>query len=419
MKQKNKIQVQLPVEELEIGMYVLKLDCAWEETSFLYQGFFIYDHQDILELQAICKTVFVQAEKETWEEKKKVKLSTGKERIRTELKEKITYVNKVPAYRELEKASATFKEAKQLISNIFTTIKLGKSFSASEVKMVVTDIVGSILRNPKALQWLSLIKNKDEYTAEHCLRVCILSISLGRELGMLESELIDLGISGFLHDVGKTRVPDEVLNKPGRFTDKEFSIMKAHATHGKDILMSMSGVPAIAIDVAYTHHERIDGAGYPRNLSAHKISNFARIVAITDAYDAITSKRVYKTALSSLESLRIIFDDKQTHFDGELADLFIKLVGIYPTGHIAELSTGDVGLIIRSSNENNLKPKILCLVDTKNQKIKERIIDLAKEPKDDKGQFIRLKKMHPDGAFGISIEPYLKKGLRLCEFDDE
>ena len=416
---KQKIQIQIPVEDLEVGMYVVKLDCAWEETSFLYQGFFIYDQQDINELKSVCKTVFIQAEKETSEEKQKVKLSTGKERIRTKVIEKITYVNKIPAYRELEKASATYQEAKQLISNIFLTLKLGKSFNVNEVKTVVTDIVGSILRNPKALQWLSLIKNKDEYTAEHCLRVCILSISLGRELGMLEGELIDLGISGFLHDVGKTRVPNEVLNKPGRFTDKEFSIMKSHATHGKDILMSMSGVPAIAIDVAYTHHERIDGKGYPRNLSAHKISHFARIVAITDAYDAITSQRVYKTALSSLESLRIIFDDKQSHFDGELADLFIKLVGIYPAGHIAELSTGDVGIILKSSNENRLKPKVLCLVDIDKRKQKERIVDLSKNPKDEKEKTIRLKQIHPNGAFGINIEFYLKKGLRLSEFDDE
>ena len=416
---KQKIQIEIPVQDLEIGMYVVKLDCAWEETSFLYQGFFIYDQQDIEELKSNCKTVFVQAEKETWEEKQKVKLSTGKERIRTKIKEKITYVNKIPAYRELEKASATYNEAKQLISNIFSTLKLGKSFNVSEVKTVVTDIVDSILRNPNAMQWLSLIKNKDEYTAEHCLRVCILSISLGRELGMLESELVNLGISGFLHDVGKTRVPNEVLNKPGRFTEKEFAIMKTHSTHGKNILMSMSGVPSIAIDVAYTHHERIDGKGYPSKLSAHQISHFARIVAITDAYDAITSQRVYKTALSSLESLRIIFDDKQTHFDGELADLFIKLVGIYPTGHIAELSSGEVGIIIKSTNENHLKPKILCIVDTNNQKLKEHIVDLAKEPKDGKNRPIRLKKMHSDGAFGINIEPYLKKGLRLCEFDDE
>ncbi|MFD2231757.1 HD-GYP domain-containing protein [Alkalimarinus sediminis] len=419
MKVSNKVLIEIPVSELEIGMYVSKLDCPWEETPFIYQGFFLYDIQDIQELQTLCKTVFVQAEKEVWEEKKKVTLSTGKERIRTVTKEKITYVNKVPAYRELEKAGATYNEAKRLISNIFAAVKLGKSFDVNEVRSVVTDIVGSILRNPNALQWLALIKNKDEYTAEHCLRVCVFAVSVGRELGMLEGELIDLGISGFLHDVGKTRVPDEVLNKPGRFTDAEYEVMKSHSTHGKNILISQNGVPPIAVDVAYTHHERIDGGGYPRRLSGHKISRFARIVCIVDAYDAMTSVRVYKTAMSSLESLRIIYEEKDVHFDPELAELFIKLIGVYPTGHIAELSSGEVGIIIKSNNEHRLKPKILRIIDSQNRRSKEAIIDLSANPVDDKGKPIRLKAVHPNGAFGIDIKPYLKKGLRLSESDDD
>ncbi|WP_250658124.1 HD-GYP domain-containing protein [Alkalimarinus coralli] len=418
MKVSNKVLVEIPVADLEIGMYVSKLDCPWEETPFIYQGFYLYDKQDIQELQALCKTVFVQAEKEVWEEKQKVTLSTGKERVRTVEKQKITYINKVPAYRELEKAGATFNEAKRLISNIFATVKLGRSFNISEVKSVVTDIVGSILRNPNAMQWLSLIKNKDEYTAEHCLRVCVFAVSLGRELGMLEGELIELGISGFLHDVGKTRIPNEVLNKPGRFTAQEFELMKSHSTHGKNILISQAGVPPIAVDVAYTHHERIDGGGYPRKLEGYKISRFARIVCIVDAYDAMTSVRVYKSAMSSLESLRIIFEEKGVHFDPELADLFIKLIGVYPTGHIAELTSGEVGIIIKSNNEHRLKPKILRLIDKHGIKSKEVIIDLAKTPTDDNGNPIRLKDVHPNGAFGIDIQPYLKKGLRLSEAEE-
>lgn len=415
MKVTSKVLVEIPVSDLEIGMYVAKLDCPWEETSFLYQGFFLYDIQDIQELQSTCKTVFVSAEKEVTEEKQNVTLSTGKKRVRTVKKEKITYVNKVPAYRELDKASATFNEAKQLIANIFSAVQLGKTFNMTEVKTVVTDIVGSIIRNPNALQWLSLIKNKDEYTAEHCLRVCVFAVSVGRELGMLEGDLINLGISGFLHDVGKTRVPDEVLNKPGRFTDKEFEVMKSHSTHGKNILLSQSGVPPIAVDVAYTHHERIDGLGYPRKLEGHKISSFARIISIVDAYDAMTSVRVYKTAMSSLESLRIIFEEKGVHFDAELAEIFIKLIGVYPTGHIAELSTGEVGIIIKSNNKHRLKPKILRIVDKHGARLKEAVIDLATNPVDENDRPIRLKNIHPNGAFGIELQTYLKKGLRLSE----
>jgi putative nucleotidyltransferase with HDIG domain len=415
MKEVKKVLIEIPVTDLEIGMYIAKLDCPWEETSFLYQGFFLYDIQVIQEIQSQCKTVFVQVEKGIWEEKKSITLSTGKKRVRTVTKEKIIYVNKVPAYKELGKAGVTFQEAKQLISNIFSTVKLGRSFNMTEVKSVVTDIVGSILNNPNALQWLSLIKNKDEYTAEHSLRVCILSVSLGRELGMMEGELIDLGISGFLHDVGKTRIPDDVLNKAGPLTKEEYELMKSHTTHGKNILMSQAGVPPIAVDVAYTHHEKINGEGYPRKLSGNKISQNARIVCIVDAFDAMTSVRVYKKSMSSIESLRIIYDEKATHFDAELAERFIKLIGIYPAGHIAELSSGEVGIIVKSDNEHRLKPKILRIIDSQNRKSKEIIIDLSTNPIDADGNLLRLKQIHPNGAFGIDLKPYLKKGLRLGE----
>lgn len=418
MSIKQKVQIEVPVQSLEIGMYVDKLDIPWEDSPFVLQGFFVYDQQDIQVLQDLCNTVFVLAERETWEEKKKVTLSTGKERIRTETQSRITYINKVPAYRELEKASTTYGEARQLVKNILQAVRLGRSFDMQEVRATVTGVVDSILCNPNAMQWLSLIKNKDDYTAEHCLRVCVLAVSLGREMGLLEQELIDLGISGFLHDVGKVKVPDHILNKPGRFTDDELEVMRTHATHGKNILLSLKGVPAIAIDVAHGHHERMDGKGYPRQLAPHQISQFARIVSVVDAYDAITSVRVYKTAMSSLEALRILYDERQVHFDPEVTDLFIRMMGIYPAGHIAELTNGEVGIIIQSRNEHRLLPKLLCVQNNQGHPVKEKVVDLSRKPLDDKGRPLRIKHLHPNGAFGLRLEPYLKKGLRLGEMEE-
>ncbi|KZY92327.1 hypothetical protein A3744_19305, partial [Oleiphilus sp. HI0073] len=279
--------------------------------------------------------------------------------------------------------------------------------------------VDSILRNPEAMRWLSLIKNADEYTAEHCLRVCVLSVSLGRLIGLAEYELEELGVCGFLHDVGKAKIPDSILNKPGRFTDEEFEIMKSHTVHGKNILISQKGVPASAIDAAHAHHERPDGLGYPRRLSSHQITQFSSIVSIVDAYDAITSKRVYKKARSSIEALRIIYDGKGTCFDEALAERFIAMIGIYPNGHIAELTTGEVGIIVRSNNVNRLKPKVLVVRDAKGQACRERIIDLAADPKDADGRPVLIKDLYPNGAFNIDLSTYLKRGLRLSEEPDE
>jgi len=136
--------------------------------------------------------------------------------------------------------------------------------------------------------WLSKIREESSYTSDHCLNVCVLAVAFGRHLGIEKNELEELGLCGLLHDIGKMRVPDEILNKPGRLSEKEFNLMKAHTVHGRNLLLSAKNVYAGAIDVAYNHHERIDGNGYPRKLDAAKISRFTRIISIVDVYDACT-----------------------------------------------------------------------------------------------------------------------------------
>ena len=415
----KKVLVEIPVSQLIPGMYVAKLDCAWEDSPFIYQGFFVYDKKDIQEIQSVCKTVFIQAEKELVTKLKTVKLSKGKTRVHKVQKEKITYVNKLPAHRELENAAVAYKDAKNMISSIMLSVRLGRTFDMKDVTETVQGVVESIMSNPEAMRWLALIKNADEYTAEHCLRVCVLSVSLGRSIGLSEYELEELGISGFLHDIGKAKIPNSILNKPGRFSEEEFEIMKTHAAHGKNILVSQKGVPPSAIDAAHAHHERPDGKGYPRQLSSHQITQFSSIVSIVDAYDAITSERVYQKSRSSIEALRIIYDGKGTHFDEEIAERFIKMVGIYPNGHIAELTTGEVGIVIRSNNTNRLKPKILMVRDANGHKCQERVIDMASDPKDTEDRLVKIKNLHPSGAFGIDLASYIKRGLRLSEEPDE
>ncbi|AZZ91736.1 DUF3391 domain-containing protein [Hahella sp. KA22] len=418
MPQSSRSLVKIPVSELQVGMYVAQLDRPWEETRFVYQGFFIYDWRDIQELQTQCEFVYVQSETEVVEEEKTVTAPSGK-KIRTRVKkERTRLVHKVPAYRELTKAANSMGQARQTIHDVFRAVKLGRDIDMEAVTVAVTDIVDSIMRNPNALQWLSLIKDKDDYTAEHCLRVCVLSIIIGREMGFNEPEMVDIGVCGMLHDVGKVKVPDEILNKPGSLDKDEFEIMKQHSQYGRDILISLSSAPKSAVDVAYSHHEKVDGTGYPRGLSAHQIPLKAKIVGVVDAYDAMTSARVYKDPMSALESLRIIYDVRGRHFDLEVAEFFIKTMGVYPAGHIAELNSGEVGIIVRSNNEYRLKPKILLVLDEKKQLRKETILDLSINCLTDAGKPLRIKEIHPNGTFGVRLENYVKKGLRLAEYDD-
>src|SRR5690606_11347487 len=184
-------------------------------------------------------------------------------------------------------AISVYREARRLTKTLLDDARIGGVIDSESARVTVKECVGSILRNPDALLWMSRMRNEDEYTSEHCLNVCIVAIAFGRHLGFYEDELEKLGMCGLLHDVGKMRIPSEILNKPAELTAKEYRMIKAHPVHGRNLLMSSPGVDQSVIDVAYSHHERIDGEGYPRKLKAPDISEFARIIAIVDAYDAM------------------------------------------------------------------------------------------------------------------------------------
>ena len=269
------------------------------------------------------------------------------------------------------------------------------------------------MRNPDALLWMSKIRSQDEYTAEHCLNVCILAIAFGRHLGMSEADLEKLGLCGLLHDVGKMRVQPEVLHKPGALNDKELASMRAHATHGRNLLMSSPGIPNSTIDVAYSHHEKVDGSGYPRGLKSAGISELAKIIAIVDAYDAMTADRCYSPSIPSTEALKIIFKDRNTHFDDRLALEFIKSVGLYPPGTIVELVNGLVGIVFETNTKYRHLPKMIVVKNQETQLGKVVMVDLADVEKKKMDKTFLIKRALKEGSFGVFMKDYRDQGLAL------
>ncbi len=392
--------------ELELGMFVSRLDRPWEETPFIFQGFLISNQEEIYQLQQYCKRVHIDV-KQTVE----IKHNRGQ----TSTKKKTRYIDTVSFEQELPTAIDAYKKTRDQVDTILTSLRMGYDLDAVKIKSLVKECVQSVIRNTGALSWLTQIRNRDDYTAEHSLRVAIMSIAFGKELELLEGELENLGVCGLLHDVGKVKVPLEVLNKEGRLTAEEFKLMKQHPSDGMKLLQSKRDVFAGAVDVAYSHHERVDGKGYPRGITSEKIPYFAKVVAITDAYDAITSNRCYRNGSSSLEALRIIYDDRGLHFERELAERFVKFIGIYPPGHIAELNTGHVGIILSSPQDHKLRPKILIVRSPDKRPSTENIIDLNVVKKLKNGKPLRIKEIHSDGAFGIDLQVYRDKGLRVWQ----
>ncbi len=387
-------------------MYVAELDRPWLDTPFILQGFTISSISEIETISEHCEFVYIEDKEDIWLKAEERNLSS----VPTPRIKK--YVNSVSNKQEYAHAASAHGTARQLTRNFMDDVRLGRGINVKEVKASVSECVSSILRNPDAMMWMSRIRDKDQYTMEHSLNVGLLAISFGRHLGFCEEDLNKLGLAGMLHDVGKMRTPNEVLNKEGQLSRDEFSIMQSHAQHGRDILVSHRDVSHGAVDVAYSHHEALDGTGYPRKLKASGITEFTRIVTLCDVYDAITSERVYKAGRSSLDALKILYQNKGTKFDKMLVDQYISNTGLYPPGSIAELRNGLVGIVISTNYRHRHLPKILALRDEDKMPMPEKVINLQVSAKNS-DQHHMIKTVIPNGSHGIRIENFIKNGLTI------
>jgi HD-GYP domain-containing protein (c-di-GMP phosphodiesterase class II) len=216
-----------------------------------------------------------------------------------------------------------------------------------------------------------------------------------------------------LHDVGKVKIPDDILNKEGNLNDEEFAIMKMHTVHGKKLLLGQANLPDIAAEIAFSHHEKVDGSGYPNGLTGDKIPFFVKIVAVVDAYDAITSGRIYCEAKPPAEAMRLLVKSKGQHHDAELVDKFIECVGIYPLGALAELSNGALGFVLPGNEVNKLQPKVLVVSDDQQQECAPHVIDISQDRRTDNQRPYMIRALHEDGKHGFSFAEYHEQALRF------
>jgi putative nucleotidyltransferase with HDIG domain len=413
------VETEIPVSQLAIGMHVIRLDRPWEDTNFLLQGFVIQNEDDLLSVQSQCHWVVVEGRVDVVRSFEKSSVTTGNKKTAAESrktsslpKKRVTYINKVDTAREMARARAHYGHAKETAKQIMSSIRLGRMLDMNRIRRVVDETVDSVLRNENALLLLSKIKNKDDYTAEHCINVSILAAAFGKHLGLLEEEIRVLALGGMLHDVGKMRIDDAILNKPGALTPEEFDIMKKHTTYGRDVLAALPTLEHAAVDVAYSHHERMDGKGYPRGLPSQQIPVFAKMVGVVDTYDAITSSRVYDKGRASMQALQIIHRNKGTQFDAELAVEFIRMIGVYPPGSIVELENDEVGIVVANQKTNKLRPIVLLVRDADKKPITPyRQINLSEDVKDRSGEIYKIAREVPDGTYGIVMSDFIERGF--------
>lgn len=404
---KTSHKIRIPVQELEPGMYVSELDRPWEETPFLFQGFTVETWEDVDTVREHCEMVVIdklkyvapKREEECAEKRPFFNRPKGRARFETPVEETVA------------KAEKIYDGSNRLVRSIMDDVRLGKAIDTPAAREVVSHCVDNILENPDAMTLLTRIRRKDEYTSEHSLSVAVLSISLGRALGLDRQQLNEVGLCGMLHDIGKIMTPDEVLKKPGRLSKEEMEIMKAHPVHGRDILLSTDGITANALDVAHGHHERVDGKGYPRGLSADQMTLYTRIVSVTDAYDAITSDRIYDSGRTHMEAFKILTKGAERQWDGRLVTRFIHTIGVYPPGTLIELSDGRYAMVLENHPRFQLRPKVMILPQSHDQAGNPPVIELSGYPKGSDGKPLLIVKVHKARDLDVDLHQLKQDGL--------
>jgi len=379
-------------QDLRLGMFIHDLNCGWMEHSFLRNSFMLRKEAD---LEKIAKSgiteVYIDTQKgiDVLEDVE----APSQEAVEQIIEEKILHSPvatapgaevKTTHQEELVFAKQITKEANKVIHSILEDVRMGKRIQVERVEPVINQITDSILRNPGTLVSLCRIREGDTYTFQHSVSVATLLISFCRAMELPPEIIHEAGVGGMLHDIGKMRVPDHILNKPGKLTDAEFTIMKNHVNLGLEVLHKTPGISETVFQIAGEHHEKFCGTGYPLRKKGLDISLLGRMAAIVDVYDAITSNRVYHKGMEPPLALKKIYEwsdpsaTTEPHMDEELVQHFIHALGIYPVGSLVQLESQRLAVVLEQSTEGLLSPKLRVMYDcVKRTKIDPFDLDMA------------------------------------------
>ncbi|MEE4790391.1 HD-GYP domain-containing protein [Pseudomonas alliivorans] len=389
---------KIPVSELSLGMHIHKFCRPWNNDPF-----WVTHVETVLHDSDVLKRIQSSDTLEVWIDTRQGRDHMSAPAPTPAHDDKAT----VSLEQEVERAKAICGKARDVVMNMFTEARMGQAMKMDNVDLMVEEISNSILRHPHALISLSRLKTSDEYTYMHSVAVCALMVALAKRMGMKTEQVREAGVAGLMHDVGKMMIAPEVLNKPGRLTVEEFTLMKTHPEQGLKILEENLPVATLVMDVCLHHHEKVDGSGYPDGLQGSDISIFARMSAVCDVYDAITSDRPYKKGWGVAHSIREMASWKG-HFDDMVFQNFVKTVGIYPVGALVRLESGRLGVVMEQSETSLLTPKVKVFMSARTRKtFAPQIIDLASS--EDRDAIIKIEL---PADWGLDSVDHLWSGIR-------
>lgn len=378
------------INQLRPGMYIHDLNCSWLEHDFLRNRFAVKDAETVAKVRAVgVREIYIDTERgadviddataqasTSPEQPSSSEASAPPARPRSPVGPHLATTAKSGSH--VEQARRLHGEATQIVRDMMGDIRLGKQIELEKIEPLVERMVDSIFRDQDALLPLARLKEHDSYTFQHSVSVCALMTAFARTLELPREIIREIAIGALLHDVGKARVPDEILNKPAKLTDAEFDKMKNHVVQSKIILQATPGISDIALDVAAQHHERHDGTGYPNKLKGEAISLYGQMGAIVDVYDALTSNRVYHRGMPPTEALRKILEWSALHFKPTLVHAFIRSVGIYPAGSLVRLESGRLAVVQAQHVDKPMQPMVKVMFHTAGHYLQPEDVDLRR-----------------------------------------
>ena len=389
---------KIPVAELAVGMYVSELDRPWLETPFLFQGFYVQSDDEVAAVRSHCRQVVVDTERD---EDRPQPLATRRpprppaEAMR-ELKD------------EIKQASGVHVSVAATIENVMGELKQAGKLDVHKLEAAVLPMVDSVLRNPAAMSCLMRIRRKGGYLYSHSLASSVWATALGREIGLERDALRVVALGAMLLDIGKTRIPEEILGKPGKLDAGELALMRRHVEFSLEIVEEAGEVDPRVLEMVAHHHERHDGSGYPRGLKGDDIPVYGRIAGVVDTYDAMITSRPYASTQSSYGALRQLRSLAGTEFQPELVDQFTQAIGMFPTGTLVLLNTGEVAVVTAQSRVRRLRPEIMVILDAEKQPLADyRVVDLnqVSATADNQASLWIEQGLEP-GAYGVDPAEY-------------
>lgn len=395
---------------LRVGMYICRLDRPWTETDFPLQGFLVQTLEDISRVAALCRHVWIDVEKSIGLGTANLLQRLGFRRERhdgTLLPEPAPYPNTVTLAEETRRAGPAWDDARVFVTRCIDDIRAGRRVAVEALVETIQPVVASVVRNPDAFFWLDALRRRDGYAYSHAINCCALAASFGRHLGFPREMLVDLAAGGMLMDMGMAALPEDLPGQSQPLDEAARSAMSEHVALGLSKLQESGLANPAVLEMIAGHHERHDGSGYPNGAVGLDIPLTARMLGIVDSYDAMCSERSYRAAMSRHHALQSLYRHRDELYQAELLEQFSQTLGVYPTGSLVELSTGEVAVVMAQNLARRLFPRITVLTHP-DKSIDHAFpqIDLWSDRDPSTGNRRSIARALPTGAYGLELSEF-------------